>query len=140
MILELKKANRYEEVIAIINNIINDTISSYPLHMPYVDATCMTVWRVDGETVRMQAKILLELINSDSDGNTSDDFTELGAYVHSTCDILLHNYAVAISHKNAPEIDMDDIRPWEILDNLILCWGNNHDAPWTIPNGWCKIA
>lgn len=49
--------------------------------------------------------------------------------------MLLHNYAVSISHRKVPEIDMENIRVWEILDNMLICW---NDEEWNIQDGWKK--
>ena len=51
---------------------------------------------------------------------------------------MLHNYSVSLSHRNEPTEDMDDIRTWEILDNLIFCFrlDEEDNLHWSIPEGW----
>ena len=47
---------------------------------------------------------------------------------------MMNNYVVSISHDHEPTIEMNDIKSWMILDNLISCL--NTDGDWTIPDEW----
>lgn len=136
----LVESGRYENIVTMLTNIIADTKASYPLRSAFVDNDGETSWRVDGVAVRQQANTLLKLIEADCDGNSSDDFCELRAYVKDKSDTLLHNYAVALSHNSQPKTDIDVIRQWEILDNMIACWNTNDEYDWYIPTDWQKTA
>lgn len=100
-----------------------------------------THWRVNAAFVRYEAITLLETIETETEKDkTEKDFWNLYQYVKSTSDMLLHNYAVSISHRKVPETNMDDIRIWEILDNMLICWNLEDDEEWFIPDGWKKEA
>lgn len=135
-------ANRYEDIVNILKDIskMDDNSYSYPVRV-FIDSDGETKWRVDGKSVNEQSSKLLKLIEDGSDGISNDDFTYLSEYVRSHTDMLLHNYAITITHRRDPE-DMETIRPWVILDNLISCWNlglNDDDSAWDIPIGWKKL-
>ena len=73
----------------------------------------------------------------ETDKRLSDSFWNLYQYVHTHTDTLLHNYSVRISHRKEPLIDMEIIRAWEILDNLII--NRTGEDNWHIPEGWKTI-
>ena len=132
----LIEANKYNEVKEILNNIVNLSNNSYPVS-PFVDEDGITKWNVDGTIIKNQAIELLNIIDNNL-GFINKDFYYLWNYIHSQSDIKLHNYAVALSHRHEPYDDMDDIRTWEILDNLIYCFSLDEEDTlnWSIPEGW----
>lgn len=138
----LEEANRYEDVISIINHIIKDyNALSYPVN-PFIYKGSIKN-SVDGKMVRKEASNILKSIEENEYDLKSDDFLNLHRYVKSHANDLLHNFAVSISHRVDPIIDIDIIRSWMILDNLIdnLDIINNYDNDhrWYIPKGWMKI-
>ena len=133
----LKEANRYDAIQQILKDIVADNQQTYPVD-PFIDNDHKTKWRVDGDNVRKDAKELLRIIDNNEAINT--DFLYLTQYVRTKSDALLHNYAVSISHRNEPKIDMEKIRCWEILDNLLTnCCNGQLDDDWYIPTGWKKL-
>lgn len=136
----LKEANRYDDVMGIIESIILNTESrSYPVDA-YINDEGETRWRVDGDLIKYEAVKLLKTISEGSEHETiGKDFMNLEQYVLSHSNMLLHNYAVSISHRKEPETDIDVIRVWEILDNLLINWSGDGIDDWYIPNGWKKI-
>lgn len=132
---KLIESNKYDDIVEILNNIINDKISSYPVD-PYIDDGD-TKWRVDGDKVRTEAVKLLYTINNNTISEYSfDDFNELHQYVQTQTDMKLHNYAINISHNIEPLEDMNIIRSWLILDNLIINMADQCTFEWYIPDGW----
>lgn len=135
----LIKGNRYIDAVNMLYEIVNSTSNDFPLHHPYIDENNVTHWRVNGEEVRKQASLLLSLLDNDSCGDTDEDFTHLMAYLNSELEVYMINYAVAMSHNHTPENDIEVVRRWSILSNLVNCWGAiNRDMPWYIPEHWCK--
>lgn len=134
----LMEANRYDDVMSIIRDIIVDNQRSYPVNA-FVKNNEIK-WHVDGAHVRSEAHRLLYLICEDKCIGSDDDFVNLSSYVESRTDMFLHNYAISISHRNEPDVDMEYTRCWEILDNLLRCWNIKDDEfEWDIPDGWKKI-
>lgn len=133
----LKEAKRYDEVVNILKNIISDNQSAYPV-TAFVDNDGKTKWDVDGSLVKEEASRFLDVIeNGETKQMSIDDFLYLTQVIHTETDMRLHNYAVAISHRSEPHIDMEQIRSYEILENLLY---NLDDVDkWTIPDGWKKI-
>ena len=129
--------NRYEDIVNMLCEIIKTTCVDFPLHHPYIDNTNETHWRVNGEKVREQANLLLNLLENNSSGDTSEDFMCLRAYTNSKLEIYMINYAVAASHDIEPEHNIETIRQWSVLNNLIECWGEiNKEIAWYIPETW----
>lgn len=138
----LMEANRYRDVLDIILRIINSTQISYPVHA-FAGKDGQVKHYVNGDSVREEARNLYNIIYKDGCAGTNDDFTNLSEYVKSHSDDLLHNYAVAVSHRIESDINMEDVRSWEILDNLLMCWnigGEDDEDEWYIPDGWKRIT
>lgn len=136
----LKEAGRYEEVMSILKNIsLKSSLITYPVH-PYAIKHGKICFRVDGSKLVKEAKDLIQAIEeNDEEKLKLDNYLNLHHFVQSTSDDLLHNYAVHVSHKNTtPNIDMEKIRVWEILDNLIICLDYEDGSKWYIPDGWKK--
>lgn len=133
----LKEANRYEDIRNILNNIIEtlDDDMTYPVDAHIDDREIK--WKVDGQLLIKEASNLLYLIDTENINcnNSSDDFLNLLQYVRTKGDRLLHNYAIDISHRSTPCTDMNEIRKWKILENLIHNIGGEL---WIIPDGWKK--
>lgn len=140
----LKEANRYDEVINILNKIIKDNkkAGSVPVAV-FIGENGKAKCDVDGRLVAKEAKNLLVLIDQEvqiKDNKIFDLFSNLHKYVNSHTDDLLHNYAISISHTSSSIISMESIRPWLILDNLIDNLVIIEDiSSWHIPEGWRKI-
>ena len=138
--IELKNAGRYDEVANLLRMIAYTLKDEFYPIKPYADETGSTVWRIPGSSVREEALRLLIYI----EGNEEDqvlikgfNFHNLDHYVMTHSDMLLHNYAVSISHRKDPEIDLEDIRSWCVLGSLIDSFDYPKDE-WIIPEGWRK--
>lgn len=133
----LKEAGRYEDILNILNNIINadNECGSYPVSAYVMEGKIS--FGVDAKLVKKEATELLKYIVDGEDGAIIESCVSvynLYNYVQSESNIQLHNYAVHLSHNVAPQVSMDTIRNWEILDNLIACLGS--EDQWHIPDGW----
>lgn len=136
----LQNANKYEDVTKILTDISKDTEYDYPVDA-YVTDEGKTKWRVDGKTVQTEAARLLAIIKNPSITADPYDFINLRVYATSISNMYLHNYAVHISHRTTPLEDMDNIRSWEVLENLIYHIQNKQLNPddhssWEILKGW----
>lgn len=132
---ELERANKYDDVKEVLIRItMNNSLSyNYPVD-PFTDEDGTTKWRIDGNEVKFEAYRLLYYIDGLNKSDfTGEDFSNLRQYVTTRTNILLHNYTVSLSHRNEPKTDMDLIRTWEVLDNLLYCLGDDN---WRIPDGW----
>lgn len=133
----LENANRFEDVSDAINHIIF-TIDdrSYPVN-PIIRDNSITN-RVDGKSIKEEATEFLKLINNPSDSieDTIEKYENLLAYVESESDMMLHNYAISISHKREPHDDMELIRVLLIIKSLIWWLNNDGDYEFDIPDGW----
>ena len=63
-----------------------------------------------------------------------DEYSNLSLYVSDHSYMLLHNYAVEVSHRMGGEMN-DEIRVWCILSNLL---DNMYSDEWNVPAGWCR--
>ena len=131
----LNKANRYSDLIDLLDTIIKSNESSFTLHIPYVDANQKAYWSISSNKVREQAKQLKDLINNGSNGQSENGFTELIAYVRSTTDTYMHNYAVYAMYNLIDDMNasIDIMKVWSILENMLSCWNNNYGFDWEIP-------
>lgn len=139
----LKEANRYLDISIILSNITKLNCHDYSV-FAYEGEDGKIKRRVDGKDVSNEAEKLLKFIDGEitiEDICLFDHFSNLYKYVKSCTDTLLHNYSIDISHGIEPRHDMEDIRSWLILDNLILTLDLDGDwtiGDWTIPVGWRK--
>lgn len=94
-------------------------------------------------SVKKEAERLVYLINEEKVEKLSEDLPNLTQFVEKLSDVKLHNYAVSISHRiQPPAIDMEIIRSWEILENLLnyaIIVQQIPEIVWGIPDGWKKI-
>lgn len=127
-------ANRYEDVKAILQSLVDyKSILSYPV-LAFVDENGETQYRADANSVRNEALSIMIMLQCDMYIKYTDRFSNLLTYVRSQCNLLLNNYAITISHGLEPKIDIDNIRNWLVLRSLI----ENLDNDWKIPEGWKK--
>lgn len=127
----LTHAGRYNDTVNILENIIIENVNEYPVYMCVSNGKVTNF--VSGVFVREEAAKLLLSINNDIKISGYQPFPNLERYVITRTNDLLHNYAVALTHGAEPTTDIDIIRTWEILQNLIICY---HDDDWNIPEGW----
>lgn len=135
----LKEGHRYEDVQKILTDIINKKDDgTYPVNAFVKDNE--TLWRVDCTKVKEQAKKLQSIISQEKIFVLEEDeFVDLLQYVNTHVDILLHNYANAISHRREPYVDMEEVRSYSVLwitiNNLhLMYYGEEPD--FSIPKGW----
>lgn len=136
---EIKGSGKYNEIISILKKISTRNVHQYPLYTPYTDNHGMTRYRISGELVRKEAEILLNILQTEEKiGEIRFNF--LPHYLCSETNMMLHNYAVSLSHNKQPRDSMDTIRSWLIIENLVSCWSTTIDqsGDWTIPDGWKK--
>ena len=143
----LKEANRYEDVMGVLFGVIKQEEFDYPVD-PFIDGS-QTKWRVEGSCVRNEAIRLLYVINNFSlplDGGCGT-FDNLYQFVKTRSDMMLHNYSIGVAHRvNEPKEDMEVIRTWLILENLLCCLyidyekDDEESGGWYIPDGWKKVV
>lgn len=126
----LIKANRYDDVMKILNYFMNIQIlndGQYPIAPVIIqnkNGKNETLLRVKGYDLKIQAfavkvlienaKCIAEIMNYDRDLNM------LNIYVSSRIDTDLHNYANEIVHDRKPaDAELDKIRAWMVLKDII---------------------
>ena len=148
VIEELKKSNRLFDVKCLIYDIIESVervdAGDLPVRVCISDDGKL-ITHVKSKDVYSEVRQLFEVLStlpaaddSEEDGVNSciheDDYSNLSLYVGDHSDILLHNYAVSVSHIMGGLMD-DEIRVWCILSNLL---DNLYSDTWNVPVGWCK--
>lgn len=142
----LKEANRYDDVIEILDNIITTTnrMTTCPVN-PYSRDGFIS-YKVNGKDVSEEAEKFLQLIKGDTtEGLNEKSFMNLGLYIKTNSDIQLHNFAVLASHRilrpdSEVVTELDTIRKWEILDNMLDNFKlYNFLDDYKIPDGWRKM-
>lgn len=140
----LIEANRYEEVVNILESIIKDDQASYPLFGAFINQAGETRWRVEGEATRNEAKVILQLINDEIkyEKLENKNVENIHKFVNGTVEIRLYNYANEISHRKEPdENDIEIIRQYQVLLTVIEYFHfdfiNDPDfGEFEIPKGW----
>lgn len=144
----LRKSNRLLDVKCILYDIIERTEGSsvdLPVR-PCIDDNKL-ITHVKSKDVYSEARHLFEMLSSLSIPDDSkdsgvgscmyeDEYSNLSLYVSDHSNMLLHNYAVSVSHRTGGAMD-DEIRVWCILSNLL---DNLYSDTWNVPVGWCKEA
>ena len=133
----LKEAGRYEDTLRILGEIINTNKvpDDAPISSYYLNSDGELTCRVDGKLVRKEASALLNILihEEDLDINVS----HLDEYITSATNIMLHNYALYISHGMIPNHTIDEINQWQVLNNLVIFLASfSFDDTWHIPDGW----
>ena len=136
----LEEAGRYYGCFNIIHNIINDLNKDINYPCPHKDNDGKRKERIKGKLLIDEASKLLTLIQSNQEvDRTKYDFDNLRSYISFQANIMLHNYAIDISHHNTPCTSMETIRDFLVLENLLDCWCISDDKFfWTIPETWKK--
>lgn len=133
-------AGRYKAIMKILHK-ITKVSGSLPVDA-FVDVDGITRWRIDGDKVSNEAKLLIEKIenNATIKDLREEEFDNLRSYTKTQSDMHLHNYTVSLAHRNKPSVKLGKIRAWMILDNLLWCIPNRseQDGDWNIPKGWQK--
>ena len=138
----LKEAGRYEEVMDALKEIKTDNVT-LPVH-PFIDSDNITKWRVECTKLAKQRDKLMELIEADVDIEAKDteNMDELQAYVETQRDMILHNYAISISHRKEPKENMEKARVWCIIASIIYetfsDYLDEEQTKFSIPDGWKK--
>jgi hypothetical protein len=147
----LKEAGRYNQVLYILNSIIHDEdlhTNSYPSNA-YVTRGGQSSWRVNGYSVMFAAITLHHIISEDLRVDcTTEEFFFLKQHVDSVCDMILHNYAIEISHRGSHTTSMDKIRGWLVLLDILQSYGffmndgceeTEDRVLFYIPDGWKRL-
>ena len=142
----LGKSNRLFDVASILHDIIErmERYGGDLLVRPCIDDNKL-ITHVKSKDVCSEARHLFEMLSSLSitdDYKEScvdscmygDEYSNLSLYVSDYSDMLLHNYAVEVSHRMGGEMN-DEIRVWCILANLL---DNMYTDEWDVPAGWCR--
>lgn len=141
VIEELRRSNRLFDVKHLIYDIIESVervdAGDLPVHFCISDDGKL-ITHVKSKDVYSEAhhlfKVLSTVLVADDLYIYGDDYSNLSLYVGAHCDMLLHNYAVSVSHRMGGPMD-DEIRVWCILSNLL---DNLYSDTWDVPVGWCK--
>lgn len=143
VIEELRKSNRLLDVKCIIYDIIEsfERVDAGDLPVRFcISDDCKLITHVKSRDVYSEARHLFEVLSTllaaDDSYIHRDDYSNLSLYVGDHCDMLLHNYAVSVSHRMGGPMD-DEIRVWCILSNLL---DNLYSDTWDVPVGWYKEA
>lgn len=143
----LGKSNRLFDVSFILHDIIERIEGLGDVDLPV--RTCVDdnklITHVKSKDVYSEARRLFEMLSSLSITDDSkeggvgscmygDEYSNLSLYVRNHSNILLHNYAVEVSHRMGGEMN-DEIRVWCILSNLL---DNMYSDEWNVPAGWCR--
>lgn len=150
VIEELRKSNRLFDVKSILYGIIErlERIGNVDLPVRFcISNDDKLITHVKSKDVYSEARHLFEVLStlpaaddSEEGGFDSyiheDDYSNLSLYVGDHSDMLLHNYAVSVSHRIGGSMD-DEIRVWCILSNLL---DNLYSDTWDVPVGWYKEA
>lgn len=129
----LKEAGRYVDVLSILAEIINT--NKVPDDAPvsaYLNSDGELTYHVDGKLVRKEASTLLNMLIHEED--LAINISHLDKYITSTTDIMLHDYALYLSHGVIPEHTIDEINQWQVL--RIVTNSFSFDGGWYIPAGW----
>ena len=139
----LKEAGRFDSSVAILKKVITCLQDSYVLVDPFVDDNNMIQWRVEGKKCKEQAAQILKVITDEVIINKDDlvgKLDEIYYFIKSNADIKLHNYAIYQSHRKIPIDDMDTIRNYLVLADLILNLDTKNeiysDYSWIVPESW----
>lgn len=138
-----EEANRYEEVVNLLTKISELNHMSYAIR-PVIDGEGNVTRSLSGGCISREAKRLLELIvqgatlRSIVSESDADGFENLRKYISNETDVLLHNYAIHLSHGCNPTMDIDTIRVWLILNNFFFCI-NMEGVRWSIPKTWERV-
>lgn len=141
VIEELRRSNRLLDVKYLIYDIIESVervdAGDLPVRFCISDGGKL-ITHVKSRDVYSEAhrlfKVLSTVLVADDLYIYEDDYSNLSLYVGDHCDMLLHNYAVSVSHRMGGPMD-DEIRVWCILSNLL---DNLYSDTWNVPVGWCK--
>ena len=132
----LKEAGHYNEVKNILTNLAVKDSFDYPVY-PFISDDGKTKWRVSATKVREEASKLCNALDCDKPVGSLDDFYNLYPVVHTHADILLLILAIHFTHRNETEEDINNIRDYVILDNLLLNLDSDEeDCEWSIQEGW----
>lgn len=142
----LEKAGRYDSSVAILKKVITCLQDSSVPVDPFVDDNNITQWRVEGKKCKEQAAQVLQIITDEVIINKDDlvgKLDEIYYLIKSNADMKLHNYAIYQSHRKTPYEDMETIRNYLVLADLILNLDTknevNPDESWSISEGWKTI-
>ena len=128
----LESAGRFDGVIDVLSKIISNVPMTLCPVKPYYDGGTR-VRHVAGQDVKEEALRLFFYLNCSEELEFDGlDFWNLYKYVEVNTDIVLHNFAVSVSHKQDVKFD-DYIRNWCILENLLV---NLDYEDWDVPEGW----
>ena len=139
----LIEGGRYYDVIMILSSIVTIKQSSVPVDY-YISIDGIVKNSIDTKELKEEAaQFMYQLVQDDLCYITDDDdrFDLLLNYVHSKVNMKLHNYGISISHGNEPREDMEYIKPWLVLENLLcdLQYSTpdfDDESIWYIPDGW----
>lgn len=139
----LRHADRYDDIIHVLNNIMIRPQDDFPVHQYFSGG-------IVHETVPA-SKVLIEASKLEIALKHNifiiDTLDNLGRVVKYRSDILLHNYAVCISHRTKMDdgkagCKMEHIRTLLLLNHLIHYFDNitkdniENLCDFYIPNGW----
>lgn len=139
----LEKAGRYDSSVAILKKVITCLQDNSVPVDPFIDDNNITQWRVEGKKCKEQAAQVLQIITDEVIVNKDDlvgKLNEIYYLIKSDADIKLHNYAVYQSHRKTPLDDMETIRNYLVLEDLILNLDTKNevdpDESWEVCDGW----
>lgn len=136
----LKDANRYDDIINVLNSIASLKGGDIPVS-PHINIKGGNlICHVNALYVSKEAPKLIKLINNEvMEENLCNlyEFVNLHYYVDSKTKDIIYDNALALSYGNNPKDNMNVIKIWFILSNLIININNYNN--WSIPDGWKNL-
>lgn len=128
----LREAGRFSDLTCLLSDIIDTVPATFMQSGVYIESGDISCW-IDGQDVRKEAYLLRKRLLDGKDWTLKEsDFQNLHRYVTDHVEVLMHNYAITVSHRIETEFD-DQIRVWLILSNMLV---NLSFDKWEIPKGW----
>lgn len=131
----LFNAGRLSGVIEVLENISTLNCSYCPVGIYVYNGEVRE--NVSVPRIKQQAVLLKSCILTNNFKYASRDiFDDIYLYIKSKSDDYLHNYAIAISHRNLPDENLiEKARIFLILVNMLDCMDID-EYEWSIPKGW----
>lgn len=138
----LEEAGRYESSIEILNYVIK-YLNGQDSVIYFVDNDDEVKCHVDTCKCKDQAAQILKVITDEVIIDKDDlvgKLDEIYLYINTDADIMLHEYARHQSYQIKPVYNIEDIRSYLVLANLIIYLNIKNDIDpdksWSVPEGW----
>ena len=138
----LEEAGRFNSSVVILKKVITCLQDdSFPVD-PFIDNNNITQWKVEGKKCKEQATQILKVITDEviiDKDELVGKLNDIYYLIKSSANMKLHNYAIYQSHRKTPFDDMESIRNYLVLADLILNLNTKNENPdysWSVPESW----